>query len=97
MQAGTEVTRARGGHGDGEHRLDYVYILTVETVRFLKDQIWYRREKVKDNTRLLAETTRRMQLLFTNMRRVWRRAGVGAILDRVVCRTIFCRHLSRNN
>lgn len=47
MQAGTKVTRARGGHGDGEHWLDYVYILTVETVRFLKDQIWYRREREK--------------------------------------------------
>lgn len=59
-----------------------MYILTVETVRYLKGQIWYGRErKVKDNTRLLAETTRRMKLLLTNVRSLWRRAGVGAILD----------------
>ena len=41
------MTRARGCHEDSEHWLDYVYILRVETVRFLKDQIWYGREREK--------------------------------------------------
>jgi len=41
------MTRARGCHENGEHWLDYVYILRVETVRFLKDQIWYGREREK--------------------------------------------------